>query len=167
MCARGSYLPCYILPFSTPPYRVKCFRQAMMRLASESLLCAYPRPGSPESSLLPSRRSDMILAISFAYRPQRASSAMSTIGEKVQLMPSALASLADISPTFFIARYPMSRRGREGWGTSFRNHESRPYLRAAGCPDGCSDGDFCRADLVEPFDIENSAHVAWAISPPT
>ncbi|CUQ55329.1 Uncharacterised protein [Segatella copri] len=41
---------------------------------------------------------------------------MSTIGEKVQLMPSALASLADTSPTFFIASVSHEQERARGIG---------------------------------------------------
>ena len=130
----------YSFPLSTPPYRAKCFQTGHDAVGSQNLFCAHIHALVALSHRCSHHAAQIrILAISFAYSSPAGIGAMSTIGENVQLMPSALASLADTSPHFLQRpRYPMSRRGARGIGTSFRNHELRPYLRAVGCPDGCS-----------------------------
>ena len=74
-------------------------------------------------------------------------------------MPSALASLADTSPTFFIASVSHEQeRDREHRLVTMNyvhTYEQRDAQTAV------LDGDFLQSlDFVKPFDVENSAHVA-------
>ena len=152
------YRVIFLSALSTPPYRVKCFRQGPWCGWPLRIFCVHihaplshrcSHHAAPRSSPFPS-----------AYSSQRASSAMFTIGRECPV---------DTIGTGF-GRYfaylhrlgiPWAGEGERDREHRFCNHELRPYLRAVDAQTAVLDGDFLQSlDLVEPFDIENSAHVA-------